>query len=168
MAVTTGLFEPDGGGVGVAGGLRTNEANRVPPWIESFTAATADTSVSSTAVSDLTGATLGFTPVVDCRVEIKGVFDVGCVAFTSAAVFVGALYINRASAGWVDESMQHALFSASALGQRATISRTWTPLLLAGVPVQFKLTGFLASSGTITYTAYQGHTGFSLFGVGRF
>ncbi|HEY6021083.1 MAG TPA: hypothetical protein VIY48_14595, partial [Candidatus Paceibacterota bacterium] len=100
------------------GSLKTDEAARVAPWIEPEVRCGTATNITSTTATDITGATVTFTPKSDCRVHVTAFFDVTETA-AGASVFVGELVVNGTA-----RSAQ-VIFDPVATGIRNTAGQVW-------------------------------------------
>lgn len=118
--------------------------------------ASATTAITATTNTDITGATVTFTPDVDSRALVTAQFMYGCSAFASVGhFFVGSLHVNGVEqAGTVQGSATAASF-------RNTLTGTWVVPLTAGTEYTIKLrakTGDVATtynaiaSGTTCFT----------------
>lgn len=142
------------------GSLKTDEGLRVAPWIEPEVRCSSPTNITSTSATDITGATVTFTPKSDCRIQVTAFFDVSETS-AGSSVFVGELDVNGAaqSAG--------VIFDPVTSGVRATIGQVWNLTLSGGTSYTIKLVGRVNVSGSTFQVANQ-HSGFSIVGVGRF
>lgn len=140
------------------GSLKTAEASRVAPWIEPEVVASAATTINSTTRTDITGATVTFTPKSDCRIQVTAFFDM-IQTVAGGDIFVGELLVNGAAEA---ESAQ------TAIGARHMIGQVWNLPLTGGTSYTIKLTGKLAVDTGTDYQVAAPHTKFSLIGIGRF
>lgn len=116
--------------------------------------ATATTTINSSAATDITGATITFTPPVDCYAEVEMVFDTEQTV--TGNTFVGELVVDG-----VAQAQQVALVSG-VTGRRAPFSQVVERVLLTGgASHTIKLTGRLAVGAIVgSYTIRLVHTGF--------
>lgn len=142
-----------------AGSLRTDESLHVAPMILDDVTASSDTTINSTTSTDITDATITFTPPSDCRMTIVGTFEVEMV--TSGSIFIGELVVNGTPHALV------AAFKPTATGFRTMVSRQWCVQLTGGTSYTIKLAARL-KTGTGNFTVYADNTSFSGPMVGRF
>lgn len=147
-------------GTAYRGGFATPEARRIPPWIEPEVSASGNTTINTTAATDIPGTLLTFTPGCDVRVEVKACFDVTCTTLGSTA-FVGELFVGPSA------RPAPAVFAATATGQRATVFQVWNFVLPGAVAVSLKLAGHVGTVGG-SYTVWATQTKWSMFAVGRY
>lgn len=133
-------------------------ATRWTPWIEARIASSADVSITSTTVVDITGATITFTPLIDCLLLVTFVFDVGLTTFVAASdVFIGSIWSNGVAFGGT------VLAQAPAAGIRYTLSQVATLALTGGTAYTIKLRGqrSVGAGNTWTVRATSGSTNFA-------
>lgn len=117
--------------------------------------ASADTAITTTSATAITGATDSVTPAVDCRATITGTFAVTATLFASAAAgfLIGELTVNGATQTPVCWNQPMGA------GARFTISQTWTVNLTAGVTYTFALTARVNAAVGNTFAVRQSHSG---------
>lgn len=115
-------------------------------------AASANTNVTSTSATAITGATVTFTPPVECLCEVYPVWDIENTG-AAAPLFIGEVFVDGAAS------------SASAQGQPAVGTRTAIPglgrriALTAAASHTIDLRGKLVAA-TTTIQVKTAHTGF--------
>ncbi len=126
-------------------GQRLQAANMPAPYTLSQ-AASADTTVSGTALTDLTGASITIaTRTASATVFVTGTFDMQ-VATTGTAIATGHLNVDG-----VDQTAQ-ATGSETTVGQRGTYEQSWAVTLSGAGNHTIKLQGMLsAASGSMTF-----------------
>lgn len=125
---------------------QTFKAANVPaPYVVDQNAS-ADTTVSGTALTDLTGASITVTTkTAAATVEIVGIFDM-MVASTGTAIATGHCNVDA-----VDQPRQ-ATGSMTTSGQRGTNAQTWKATLSGAGAHVIKLQGALSSaSGSMNF-----------------
>lgn len=134
---------------------QTFKAANVPAPYVTDQNASADTTVSGTTLTDLTGATLTVTTrTAAATVEIVGTFDMQVVT-TGTAIATGHCNVDG-----VDQPRQ-ATASMTTTGQRGTNSQTWKATLSGTGAHVIKLQGMLsAASGSMTFKST--HTSLSV------
>lgn len=144
-------------GIGKLKGLRTDQASFGPPFVTTRASASGSTTVTSTTPTDIAGATVTFTPPVDCRVAVHFTVDAG---YTSGSnPLVTTVVVNGTAQG------TQAIYYIPVAGARATTSQTVTVDLTAGTSYTIKLQTFVAAAAS--YTVYPTHTGLVIVGVGK-
>lgn len=138
----------------LAAGLSSVSGNTPLPYALSQSA-TADTTVNSATLTDLTGATITLTTgAAAATVYVTATFDMQ-VATAGTATATGHCIVDG-----VDQSGQ-ATGSLTTLGQRQTTSQTWKVTLSGAGSHTIKLQGVLsAASGSMTFRGT--HTKLSL------
>lgn len=105
-----------------------------PPSVELAIACSANTAITTTTDTAITGCTYTFTPDVDMRVIIDAFFDVQCSLFGAAThIFTGRLYVN----GTVQTTMLP--MTTYALDARTPVSGPWVIACASGTQYTFEL-----------------------------
>lgn len=126
-------------------GERILAANMPGPYLLSAMAS-ADTSVATTTLTDLTGASITFTTkTANATIEVDGTFDMQ-VGATGTAIATGHCIVDG-----VDQTSQ-ATSSLTTAGQRTTSGQTWVVTIATPGTHTVKLQGALsANSGTCSF-----------------
>jgi hypothetical protein len=126
-----------------AAGQRLQAANMPAPYAQSA-AASGDTTINSTTLTDLTGASITIsTRTTAATVFVTGTFDMQ-VSTTGTAIATGHCNVDG-----TDQTAQ-ATSSLTTVGQRSTAVQTWVVTLSGATNHTIKLQGALsAASGSM-------------------
>lgn len=129
------------------------------PQLFAWVGATANTTINSTSVQDITGATVTVTPTVDTRYLISGCFDATCAAL---GAFGHVLSCRLAVNGVVESHRSNWVPHVAT--ERDPVCHSWSVLVSAGVATTIKLVA-LTSDAATTFTITGSNTGFTLLAV---
>jgi len=130
-----------------------HSAVEYPPsqWVDRMQC-TADTNITVTSATDITGASATLVPDVDMRLMVQASFDAQCTLFGAA---------THAFIAWVDvngvQQTPLCVSGFSALNDRRNITRGWVLSLKSGTSYTIKLRAQTSNVGS-NYVVYASQT----------
>lgn len=114
-----------------------------------------NTSITSTSATNITGASVTYTPVVDGRLLVVASWCIQCTLFGAInQYFRGGLSVNGT------QQDQLGITSCSAVNERRTVTQSFVVSVTSGTSYTLQLTGMTDNVAT-TYDVIRLHSGFT-------